>query len=76
MVYIQNILIIKLLIFELQLIFKRILIQNNKNGKYVIRYLKEDNEEVEIIEINYQNIEYDGDEIVKFNDGIEIVIFF
>eukprot|EP00105_Crassostrea_gigas_P037523 XP_019921671.1 PREDICTED: proprotein convertase subtilisin/kexin type 5-like [Crassostrea gigas] len=59
-----------------QLISKRTQTQNNKNGKYVIRYSKEDNEEAEIIEINHQNIEHDGDEIVKLNDGIETATSF
>lgn len=62
--------------FELQLISKRTPTQNNKNGKYVIRYSKEDNEEAEIIEINHQNIEHDGDEIVELNDGIETATTF
>lgn len=76
MVYIWNILITKSSTFELQLISKRTPTQNNKNGKYVIRYSKEDNEEAEIIEINHQNIEHDGDEIVKLNDGIETATSF
>lgn len=59
-----------------QLISKRTPTQNNKNGKYVIRYSKEDNEEAEIIEINHQNIEHDGDEIVELNDGIETATTF
>lgn len=54
-----------------QLISKRTQTHNNENEKYVIRYSKDDNEEAEIIEVNRQNIEHDGDEIVELNDGIE-----
>lgn len=71
MVYSKNILITKSSTFELQLISKRTPTQNNKNGKYVIRYSKEDNEEAEIIEVNRQNTGHDGDEIVEIRDGLE-----
>lgn len=57
--------------FELQLISKRTPTRNTENEKYVIRYSKENNEEAEIIEVNRQDTEHDGDEIVKLNDGIE-----
>lgn len=67
----QNIQVTKSSTFELQLISKRNPTQNNENEKYVIRYSKDDNEEAEIIEVNRQNIEHDGDEIVELNDGME-----
>lgn len=60
----------------MQLISKKAPTQNNKNEKYVIRYSKEDNEEAEIIEVNHQNTDHDGDEIVELNDGIETATTF
>ncbi|XP_052710962.1 proprotein convertase subtilisin/kexin type 5-like [Crassostrea angulata] len=58
------------------LISKKAPTQNNKNEKYVIRYSKEDNEEADIIEVNHQNTDHDGDEIVELNDGIETATTF
>lgn len=55
----------------MQLISKRTTKRNNENEKYVIRYSIEDNEEAEIIEVNRQNTDHDGDEIVEISDGLE-----
>lgn len=53
----------------MQLISKRTTKRNNE--KYVIRYSIENNEEAEIIEVNCQNTDHDGDEIVEISDGLE-----